>query len=176
MTWKAYAAMSGAGLLATYLVSTPPVLDNRSAVTRPVAGTAAPRVADDIEQQAERLGARVREAVEYVPPARNPFRFGGRPAAPRGTTSLPEAATAPVDVIPNLPEAPPPPPPIRLTGIATTTVDGQPQRSAVLLTPEGVVSVREGETAGAYRVRRVEEEAVEVEGPDGVPRRLLLRP
>jgi hypothetical protein len=58
----------------------------------------------------------------------------------------------------------------------TNTVGGVRQRSAVLNTPDGVIMAREGETAGAYRIVRVEEDAVEVVGPDGTTRRLNLRP
>ena len=177
MTWKSYAAMSGAGLLATYLFSAPPPLTDRTPAARPSADADASRVANDIEQQAARLGSRVRQAVDYVPPARNPFRFGGRPAASRGTTATSAPAGPPSEaVIPDLPEAPPPPPPIRLTGIATNTVNGQRERSAVLLTPQGVMTAGEGDMVGAYRVLRIDEDAVEVAGPDGMPRRLALRP
>lgn len=173
MTWKSYAAVSGAGLLATYLFSTPPSLNERAPVVPPSAGAADARVADDIEQQAERLGSRVRPVVEYHAPERNPFRYGGRPAAPRAAAIPPPPVEA---ELPTLPPLPPPPPPIRLTGIASDTVDGERQRRAVLLTPEGVVSVSAGEMAGAYRVVRIDEDGVDVVGPDGEPRRLQLRP
>jgi hypothetical protein len=177
MTWKSYAAFSGAGLLATYLFSAPPTVTDRVPVSASPTGAAASRVVDDIEQQAARLGSRVRPSVDYEPPARNPFRFGGRPRSFRGTSSPPMPTQPPVEAaIPDLPPLPPPPPPVRLTGIATTTVDGQRQRSAVLLTPDGVVSAREGDMAGAYRVVRIDEDAVDVLGPDGTPRRLQLRP
>jgi hypothetical protein len=174
MTWKSYVVMSGAGLVATYLVSAPPTIAP-GRVAAPVPAAATPgRLADDIEEQASRLGSRVRTEIDYQPPARNPFRFGGRtvlrgPSAPQDppvespSTALPEVAPAP-------------PPPIRLTGIATSTVNGQRRRSAILLTPGGIIDAREGEMAGAYRVTRIEEDAVEVVGPDGLPRRLVVRP
>ena len=175
MTWKSYAAVSGAGLLATYLASAPPTLTpGRAPAARPAADAGAARLSDDIEEQAARLGSRVREDVAFRPPARNPFRFGARPVAPRRSAPAPPSAAAPA-VTPE-PALPTPPPPIRLNGIATTTVNGEPQRVAVLLTPQGVVEARAGDMAGAYRVVRVEEDAVEVVGPDGISRRLNLRP
>jgi len=88
--------------------------------------------------------------------------------------SVPSEAPPPTAAAP-APEPPPPPPPIRLTGVATTTANGEAQRVAVLLTSSGVVEARAGEMAGAYRIVRVEDDAVEVVGLDGVPRRLNLR-
>lgn len=174
MTWKSYAAVSGAGLLATYLFSTPPPLDDRAPVPARPAGAAAAPLANDIERQADRLGSRTRPTVEYQPPERNPFRFGGR-TAPAAREAV--QAPAPVEAFePELPPLPPAPPPIRLTGIAIDTVDGERRRTAILLTANGLVSAGEGETAGAYRIVRIDEDAVEVVGPDGASRRLLLRP
>jgi hypothetical protein len=176
MTWKSYVAMSGAGLLATYLVSAPPTIaPGRVPAAVPAAATPPP-LADDIEEQAARLGSRVRTEIEYQPPARNPFRFGGRTAARGPSVAAEPVVASPSTALPEVAPSPPPPPPIRLTGIATSTVEGQRQRSAILLTPAGVVDAREGEMAGAYRVTRIEEDAVEVVGPDGVPRRLVVRP
>ena len=173
MTWKSYAAVSGAGLLATYLFSTPPVVaPGGGPVTPPAADNA--RLPDDIEEQAARLGARVRSEIEYQPPSRNLFRFGGRTVAP--SSPAPPPAASPDTTVPEIAPPPPPPPPVRLTGIATSTVNGERRRSAILLTPEGIVSAREGDMAGAYRVTRIEEDAVEVVGPDGTPRRLVVRP
>jgi hypothetical protein len=171
MTWKSYAALSGAGLLATYLASAPPTLTpGRAPAAPPASETGAARLSDDIQEQAARLGSRVREEVAFRPPARNPFRFGARPPAPRAAVASPPASAPPAV------SEPVPPPPIRLNGIATSTIDGMPQRVAVLLTAGGVVEARAGDMAGAYRVVRVEDDAVEVVGPDGVNRRLSLRP
>ena len=58
-------------------------------------------------------------------------------------------------------------PTVRLRGIATDTVDGTPQRTAIITTDAGLVLVREGETAGVYRVTKIEDEAVQLAGPDG---------
>jgi hypothetical protein len=173
MTWKSYAALSGAGLLATYLASTPPTLPPRAPAARPAADAGAARVEDDIEEQAARLGSRVREEVAFRPPSRNPFRFGARTPPPGRSAAAPPPAPPATEPVP---PAPPPPPPIRLTGIATSTVNGEPQRVAILLTVQGVVEARAGDMAGAYRIVRVDEDGVEVVGPDGTNRRLILRP
>src|SRR5688572_30568144 len=150
MTWKAYTAVSGATLIATYLFSAPPTIAPGRAPARVGNTAVAPSPSINIEEQAARLVARVREDTEYHAPSRNPFRFGAaRVAAP--VVRAPE----PVDVPPAVtaPQAPPPLP-IRLTGISTITVDGQRQRTAVLITLEGVVTAREGEMVGPFRVVR----------------------
>jgi hypothetical protein len=133
----------------------------------------APPPSHDIEEQAARLAPRVREEAEYHAPARNPFRFGAsRVAAPVVRAPEPVVEAPPVEAVPQVP----PPLPIRLTGISTATVDGQRQRTAILITLEGVVTAREGEMVGPFRVVRVEEDAVELAGADGTSRRLALRP
>jgi hypothetical protein len=177
MTWKSYAAVSGAGLLATYLFSAPPMIaPGRAPATRPAADAGATRLSDDIEEQAARLASHAREQVVYRPPSRNPFRFGARAASTQSNIPAPRAASEPLPEAVQQNPAPAPPPPIRLTGIAANTVNGEQQRVAVLLTSEGVVTAREGDMAGAYRIVRIDEEAVEVVGPDGTTRRLNLRP
>jgi hypothetical protein len=174
MTWKSYAAVSGAGLLATYLFSAPPMIaPGRAPATRPAADAGATRLSDDIEEQAARLASQTREQVVYRPPSRNPFRFGARAAS---NSPAPRAAPEPIPEAAQPDPAPAPPPPIRLTGIAANTVNGERQRVAVVLTSEGVVTAREGDMAGAYRVVRIDEDAVEVVGPDGTTRRVNLRP
>jgi hypothetical protein len=176
MSWKAYAAVSGAGLLATYLFSVPPaVTPDRQASARADAIARRPQPASvDIQQEAARLQMRVREDADYREPSRNPFRFGARPVTRRPVvpSAVPEepVATPP-------PSSPPPPPPIRLSGVATNTVAGARQRSAILVTPAGILTVREGDAVGAeYTVVRIEEDAVELAGADGSTRRITLRP
>ena len=58
-------------------------------------------------------------------------------------------------------------PTIRLRGIASDTVDGAVQRTAIITSDAGLMLVREGEAAGAYRVTKIEDESVELAGPDG---------
>lgn len=177
MSWKAYAAVSSAGLLATYLFSVPPVTaPGRQAAERTDSIRRRPQAAFDIQEQATRLQTRVREEIEYREPSRNPFRFGARPVTRRLVTpsaSAEETVTPP----PPAPPPPPPAPPIRLSGIATNTVAGVRQRSAILMTPGGIVTVREGDAVGAeYKVVRIEEDAVELAAADGSSRRITLRP
>jgi hypothetical protein len=174
MTWKSYAVVSGAGLLATYLASGPTIAPDRVPASRPAVATPSAQAPVDIQEQAERLRLRVREKTEYKEPSRNPFRFGARPArrAPVRTEAL---AAEELIVTPDDP--PPQPPPIRLSGIATERIDGVRRRTAVLITLQGVLEVREGDPVGAeYRVLRIEEDAVELIASDGSTRRLTVRP
>jgi hypothetical protein len=175
MTWKAYVVASGAGLLATYLASAPTITPERTpasatgSITRPVQPA-------DIQAEAERLHARVRQQTEYVEPSRNPFHFAARPTARRPARS---AATSARDEEPAViePVPPAPPPPIRLSGIVTDGGEENRRRTAILITLQGIVSVHEGERVGAeYQVLRIEEEAVELVANDGTTRRLTLRP
>lgn len=175
MTWKSYVIVSGAGLLATYLVSTPPATTPPRA---PAAGqraavpAAAPPV--DIQEQATRLQMRVREEIEYQEPSRNPFRYVAPRPAPRAARETePDAAAGEPEITPPVPE----PPSITVAGIATKTVDGTSRRSAVLITAAGPIEVYEGDAVGAeYRVVRIEAEAVELVAADGTRRRINLRP
>src|SRR5688500_6178068 len=96
MTWKSYAAGSGATVLAGWLASAPPVsvAENRPAVPagspRPVSG-----YSSDIEEQASRLQTRIRVEAAYVVPRRSPFQFeAARPAA----AAVPEQLDLPRDV------------------------------------------------------------------------------
>ena len=166
MTWKAYAAVSGAGLLATYLASAPPAVapGRRSAAQDSTSSTAPPVL--DIQIEALRLQQRIDPAQEYQQPNRDPFRFASRPAR-----TVQAASTAP----PPPQVGPPEPPPIRLSGIATAKDGGG--RTAFLIGPQGVVEAHEGDDVGFdYRVTRITEDSVELTGPNGVLRRLTLRP
>jgi hypothetical protein len=170
MTWKVYAAVSGAGLLATYLASAPPAIAPGGGRAPQNAGrpAAAPAVAD-IQTEALRLQARIKPGQDYQEPSRDPFRFGSRPTRASRNGAI---ATAP----PPLPQvAPPEPPPIKLSGIVTRT--GDAGRTAILITPQGPVEAKEGDAVGFdYRVTRITEDSVEMTGPNGVLRRLQLRP
>jgi hypothetical protein len=172
MTWKSYVIVSGAGLFATYLVSTPPssAPGRAPAVSQPtVAPQAVPVV--DIQAEASRLQTRVREATEYQEPSRNPFRYVAPRRAARPTEPQPDIAAP--ETLPPVPE----PPSITVAGIATKTVDGVRRRTAILITAAGPLEVNEGDAVGSdYRVVRIEEDAVELAVGDGTRRRLSLRP
>ncbi|MBI3048693.1 MAG: hypothetical protein HYY76_10335 [Acidobacteria bacterium] len=172
MTWKSYAAVSGATVLAGWLASASPsnAPVQTEAPSRPQPAPAS-GTASDIEQQAMRLQARLRAERGYTEPARDPFRFAPR-RAPMVVRERP-VAEAPVEPI----DTAPPAPVVSLSGIAEDRVDGRIERTAVLSSPQGVLLVREGdEILGYYRVARIENEAVElVPLGDGAPRRLTFK-
>ena len=178
MTWKVYATVSGATVLAGWLASAPP--SNAPDTRAPAPSQAASRRAapsSDIEREAMRLQARVRREAIYTQPQRNPFRFSaGRPAGrpiarPDGDVPKPER---PNDT---LVPAVPPPPPVSLSGIAEDQVGQRLERTAILSSPAGVLLVHEGDDVlGQYRVGTIESEAVElVKLSDGATVRLSLK-
>jgi hypothetical protein len=178
MTWKTYAAVSGATVIAGWLASSPPSNTPAPAAApqqRRPAPAAATRAAEaDIEQQAARLQARTREQQEFHEPARNPFNFAARqappgPVAPREPEPMQEFAPPP--------PSPPPPPSVRLSGIAEERSGERVERTAVLSSPSGVLLVREGDDVlGQYRVERIEADAVELSRTDDGSRLRLSMP
>jgi hypothetical protein len=177
MTWKSYAAVSGATVLAGWLASSPP--ENSPAPAASPARASAPRPQGDadIQVQAQRLQTRLQVDRDYAPPQRNLFRFEeGAVLAPepveRGTAFEPERDPAAAVV-----EAGPPPPAMTLSGIAEDqSPTGDVARTAVLSGPSGVELVREGDQLLGYRVARIESDAVElVRVADGTTHRLTLR-
>ena len=170
MSWKSYAAVSGATVLAGWLASPSNAPDRTAPAARPPA--ARDVRSSDIEREAERLQARVPRDVDYTQPQRNPFRFGvARPNVNRGG-DLPDPAPPPVAV-----PIVAPPPPVTLSGIAEDQQGQQIERTAILSSPSGVLLVREGDPVlGEYRVGRIESEAVELVKSDGTTLRLTLRP
>jgi hypothetical protein len=174
VSWKSYAVVSGATVLAGWLASTPPSNAPESAVStrRP---SAAPRdiPASDIEREAERLQVRVGREVEYAEPQRNPFRFGAARADVDRGGDIPAPAPPPPPTV-VLPVAPPPP--VSLSGIAEDQDGQRVERTAILSSPAGVLLVHEGDPVlGDYRVSRIEAEAVELVKTDGTTLRLRLR-
>src|SRR4051812_46933379 len=125
MTWKSTAAVSGVGLLLTWLANVP--AQNAPAAPRAAARPAATRALSDIQAQADRLRSRMHASPDYAAPSRNPFRFG----AARVTTHSDIAARP----APPEPPAAPPPPIIKLSGIAVDMVNGREERTAILNTP-----------------------------------------
>jgi hypothetical protein len=175
VTWKSYAVVSGATVLAGWLASTPPSNAPESAVSaRRLPATPRDLPASDIEREAERLQVRVRREVEYAEPQRNPFRFGtGRADADRGG-DIPYAAPPPPPAV--VAPVAPPPPPVTLSGIAEDQDGQRVERTAILSSPSGVLLVHEGDPVlGDYRVSRIEAEAVELVKTDGSTLRLTLK-
>ena len=179
MTWKAYATVSGATVLAGWFASAPPssvpgrgVLDSRAAASgqtiQAMPGRAAP--SPDIEREATRLEARVRREAAYTQPQRNPFRFGA--ASP--IASLPDGPAEGATLAETPAPPAPPPPPVSLAGIAEDQVEQRVERTAILSSPGGILLVHEGEDVlGQYRVAKIESEAVElVSHADGTTLRL----
>ena len=173
MTWKSYAVVSGATVLAGWMASTPPSNAPTSAAREPRQAVQPSSAPSDIEQQALRLQARIRSERAFAEPARDPFRFAvSRPSAgSAGDAPRPEPTPATVAPAPAAPR-------ISLSGLAEDQVDGRVQRTAILSSPAGVLLVREGEEIlGQYRVVRIESEAVELLSlGDGSTLRLSLRP
>ena len=180
MTWKTYAAVSGATVLAGWLASAPPSNTPAPGVTsrRPQSSASRTTPGSDIAEQAARLQARLRQEPVYREPSRNPFRFGEREVPrPEPSTAAPrERELEPTAIEPVAPV--PPPPPIKLSGIAEDRNGDRVERTAVLSTPSGVLLVREGDTVlGQYRVGRVDANAVElIDTLGGAPLRLTIRP
>ena len=170
MTWKAYATVSSATVLAGWLASAPPSnapdagapAPSQPAPSQPAPSQTTRRGATpppDIEREAARLEARVRREAAYSQPRRNPFRFGAdRPIVSLATDAA-EAASAAETLVPVVA----PPPPVSLAGIAEDQVEQRVERTAILSSPDGVLLVHEGEDVlGQYRVAKIESEAVEL--------------
>src|SRR5438132_5039360 len=159
MDWKSTAVISGAGVLATWFFSMPPA---HAPVGVVVPAARAPQTSTpniDIEKEAARLQIHPRQEPHYAEPSRNPFRFSERREVRPTTGSAPPAA-------PIVPLAPPPPR-ITLDGIASDTVGGQEQRTAILNTDAGVVLAKEGDQVAGYRVEKIAADAVELVKVDG---------
>jgi hypothetical protein len=174
MTWKSYAAVSGATALATWIASYAPSSAPAGDMTvPPPRAEAIAAAASDIEEETARLQARLRAAAVYREPERNPFRFGV-PGPGIGTAGDPGEPLPPAE--PFVFE--PPPPSVSLAGIAEEGTGERVERTAVLSSPAGVLLVREGDVVlGQYRVVRVEGGAVElVTLADGSTLRLTLTP
>ena len=173
MTWKTYAAMSGATVLAGWIAASPPANapTGTTSPARPArAGDAS--AASDIQAQAERLRTGLQGERNYTAPQRNPFRFEQQRDVDPG---LVERGTA-FEAQPEPDPVAAPPPPMSLSGIAEDQVNGEISRTAVVSSPAGVELVREGDEILGYRVARIEGDAVElVRIADGTTRRLALK-
>ncbi len=122
----------------------------------------------DLGAQADRLKARLAEVAAYRQPARDACQFG---QPPRRVEELPRpsAIEAPPAVVA------PVRPPYGLAGMATTTEDGVPQRTAILSSLQGVSLVKEGETLETgYRVMSITDDSVTLESSDGIQTTLRL--
>jgi len=109
---------------------------------------------DDVNAQVDRLHARTAAPPVYPAPSRDPFRFGRRVPV---TTPAREAATPPPAI-----EAPAPVLP-RLIAIVADPVDGVLVRRAVLSDGEGVTVTAVGETVGAFVLRAIGDDGVDLQ-------------
>ena len=175
MTWKSYALVSGAGVLSMWVVAAPPSrMPGGMTPAQPREATGAAAAASDIEEQANRLQARLQQEALYREPGRNLFRFAPpKPQARSGASTITEA---PLPLAPQSATAPPPLP-MRLAGVAVDQNGDATVRTAILSTFSGVVLARPGdEVLDRFRVTAVEEEAVDlVTLADGTPVRLTLK-
>jgi hypothetical protein len=168
MNWKATTAVTGVTTLAGWLMNS--WLWTATPTTGAAPDRREARELNEIVREAERLHRGITDVAPFARPTRNPFRFGVRPVP----AARPEPT--PADLLPP-PEPPPPlPPPIALVAIASDTVDGALQRTALLNTRQGIVLAKEGEIVGDYRVRTIDDEGVElVSTLDESVRRLAVR-
>jgi hypothetical protein len=174
MTWKSYALVSGAGVLSMWFVSAPPSrMPGRVTPEQPREAAGAVAAASDIEEQANRLQARLQQEALYREPGRNLFRFAPKPAATPAAAASPEPSVAAVPA----PPAAAPPLPMRLAGVAVDQNGDTTVRTAILSTFSGVVLARPGDDVlERFRVTAVEDEAVTlVTLADGTPVRLTLQ-
>jgi hypothetical protein len=174
MTWKSTAAASGLAIVGTWLASYAPVGGPRQQPSAVPTAAHTAVAAAAIQREADRLHDRLQQVTAYQTPARNPFRFGGRPAP---TAPPREPVTTVAEIPPPLaPEAPA----LRmmLSGIAEDVVGDEMVRTAIISTPDNVHLVKIGEAVGdTYKVTAIAVDAVElVRLDDGSTVRLALRP
>lgn len=113
---------------------------------------------NQVNAQVDRLRERLARPPEYPPPRRDPFRFGARRVPPRAGTANP---AAPAAVIVE-PVAPPGPALPHLIAIATSVVEGQLVRTAVLTNGDDVVVVKAGNVWRELNVRTIGIDTVEL--------------
>lgn len=168
----------GVALLASYFAAANmPSQDLEPVRERPARPAVSPgTLAVEVSSQAARLQARMAQAPLPESNPRNPFSFGVAPRVPQPRTV--RAAVAPADEQPVAAPAPPPPPVLTLMGIAEEASPDGARRTAVI-GGEGdhLFMVREGDLlGGAYKVRKIGADAVELEDlTTKAFRRLALR-
>jgi hypothetical protein len=162
MQWKMTAAMSGIGLVATWMASVPPPAP-RAPLAAALEVAPAPAVVTPIEAEAARLARGLDYEARLGASSRNPFRFGATASA----AALPAAADPAVG--PAAVRALGPAVTFGLAGIATEVIDGAEVRTAILSGADGVRLARVGDTVNGYRVVAIAAAAVTLAGPDAGP-------
>jgi hypothetical protein len=172
VNWKAAATVAtGATALAGWLVSPSQPATHRAA---PSSASTRPLDTSSVAEQARRLANRIRPAVAYDQPQRNPFRY--QPVAPpprRLTATAPAAASATVPAAPVAPA----PFPFRLSGTARDGTSEAPVWTAILAGgTSGLVLAGVGETVGGvYKIESVTDTTADlVDVRDGRTTRLTL--
>jgi hypothetical protein len=175
MTWKSTTVAGLATVAATWVASYAPA--GRPTGSPSTAPTVAQTetVAAQIQQEADRLHARLAQVGAYRDPRRNPFQFNARRSARQAPR--PE----PVVTIEDLADEPSPAPPtlrITLAGIAEDTVGGEQVRTAIVSTPDDVLLVKVGDAIGdQFTVAAIGADAIELVRTDtGATVRLALKP
>ncbi len=161
LNWKAAATMvTGATALVGWLAS-PSEPAARRATARSATRSAAPAstvVTTSIEEQATRLGNRIRPSVTFDAPQRNPFRYQPVAPPPRPVAAISEAAAQAAQ--PVVPE----PFPFRLSGTARDGTSEAPVWTAILAGgTAGLVLAHVGDTLGSvYKIESVTDTSVVV--------------
>jgi hypothetical protein len=176
MTWKSTAVAGLATITATWLASYAPVGRQAAPPSATPSIERTETAAAEIQREADRLRSRIAQVESYRDPARNPFRFGSRRAAPARESRVDPTLT--VEDLPDQSE--PQPPTLRLTlaGIAEDTVADEVVRTAIISTPSDVLLVKVGDVVGGqFEVRSISADAVELTRVDtGTSVRLAFRP
>ena len=150
--------LAGGVLLATwiYAPAAPSPSPVPARVAEPVDQTA-PLVAE-MAAQTERMRTRLDEPQNFPPPERNPFTFGARREVVPPRPRLPVAAA----------EVPPPPPPALPKLLAIVANDGEGGTvvlTAIFSVGDNVQVVKAGDQIGAFVIRSVTAEGVELLDP-----------
>jgi hypothetical protein len=145
---------AGAVLLSTHILAPaepPPSPSSLPAADLAAVAQAAP-LAAQLDAQAARLRERLSSPPPYPEPSRNPFRF--RSPAPK--TPAKAAAAPAVDPVAPVPALP------HVIAIATNTVGGVAERTAVIGLDADVQIVRPGDTFLNFSIRNVGADGVEL--------------
>ena len=141
----------------------------------PVDRTPTDRVAPPDQPYTERLRVRLDEAPQAPAPARNPFRFVGRPPADDAGLR-PQSDIGGGESIDRPPASVPSGPVFSLVGMATSDDVGQTVRTAIVSDGRTVYYVTVGGTLpGGSTVSRVEDTFVVITDADGRTRTLSFR-
>jgi hypothetical protein len=125
------------------------------ALVDPRPSTPAPAVAE-LDGEVAKLHVRRAPLEAFTPAARDPFRFGAPPVAPRSRVTPPEPP----------PPSPPPAPTLpKLVAITSKDTPGGAVRTAAFSVGDNVLLARPGDTVGTLVVRAIADGFVELVDP-----------